>query len=119
MLLVRKRGTTMWMNPGGKPHPGESPAETGSREVEEELGLRLPSERLEYLGELTAAAANEAGHTVVAHTFRWPDPVDTALTPAAEIDALRWVGPSDDPAGLAPLFVERIAPLLGGTWRVS
>ncbi|HOA28260.1 MAG TPA: NUDIX domain-containing protein [Arachnia sp.] len=48
--MVRKRGTSMWMNPGGKPEPGESAAECAAREVAEELGLSLDVERLVRLG---------------------------------------------------------------------
>ncbi|MEZ5088030.1 MAG: NUDIX domain-containing protein [Tessaracoccus sp.] len=69
ILMVRKRGTTMWMNPGGKPEPGESAAECAAREVGEELGLRLDPHHLLPLGEFAAPAANEAGFTVVADVF--------------------------------------------------
>ena len=37
VLTVRKRGTSMFMFPGGKPEAGESPVEAGVREVREEL----------------------------------------------------------------------------------
>ena len=117
VLLVRKRGTSMWMNPGGKPEAGEDGARCGAREVAEELGLSLDPARLVFLGEQRAAAANEAGRTVVSQTYAWPDPVAVDVRPAAEIDAVRWVGPGDlgDPS-LAPLFVQAIVPLLDDHW---
>lgn len=112
VLLVRKRGTRMWMNPGGKPEPGESPEQCGAREVCEELGLAIDPARLRPVGRFEAPAANEPGHTVVAHVVHWPDPVGRGVQPAAEIDAVRWSSP-DDVAGeptLAPLYVDVIAP---------
>ena len=110
VLFVRKRGTTMWMNPGGKPEQGETAAECGAREVAEELGVDLDPARLEPLGELVAPAANEPGHTVVADTFVWPDPIGRDVHPASEIDAVRWAEPHEfDDATLAPLFTQLIA----------
>lgn len=111
VLLVRKRGTTMWMNPGGKPEQGESAAQCAAREVCEELGVELDVGRLIDLGRHAADAANEADHTVVAAVFLWPDPVATP-TPAAEIEEVRWVQPTASGDDLAPLFTQRIAPLL-------
>ena len=40
-LLVRKRGTQAFMQPGGKIEPGEAAAMALARELKEELGLSL------------------------------------------------------------------------------
>ncbi len=100
MLVVRKRGTAMFMQPGGKPMPGESAVEAIQREIAEELGVAASS--VQSLGRHVADAANEPGHTVEADVFL----VTLAGEPraAAEIDEIAWIDPAD--AGgikLAPL----------------
>lgn len=111
ILAVRKRGTRMFMQPGGKPEPGESALDAAVREVREELGVSLDADRMTMLGTFTAPAANEGGYDVVGTVFVHP-PVEVA-GPSAEIEELRWVDP-DDVAGddLAPLMVHRIIPAL-------
>jgi 8-oxo-dGTP pyrophosphatase MutT (NUDIX family) len=103
LLLVRKAGTTAFMQPGGKPEPGESPAETLSRELEEEIGARIPARDLRPLGSFTAHAANEPGFLVVAEVFE-ADLDGAVPVLAAEIEELRWVSRSDaDRLEIAPL----------------
>lgn len=117
VLLVRKRGTGMWMNPGGKPEQGETPAECAVREVGEELGLELDAQQLVGLGRFAAPAANEAGYTVVADVFVWPSALDATPAAAAEIAETRWVAPDVVGDDVAPLYTESIAPALAGTCR--
>ncbi|MGQ3382671.1 NUDIX hydrolase [Glutamicibacter sp. TV12E] len=61
VLTVRKRGTTLFMFPGGKPELGESPIDAAVREVSEELGVNLDPALLRLVGTFTAPAANEEG----------------------------------------------------------
>lgn len=90
LLLVRKAGTTAFMQPGGKPEAGEDAAQTLIRELAEEIGLRLQPSDLTPLGEFTAPAANEPGFAVVADVFR-VDIGDQQPVTDAEIEELRWV----------------------------
>ena len=59
-LMVRKRGTSRFMQPGGKPEPGETDAAALARELSEELGLIVDPGELVPVGRFTADAANEA-----------------------------------------------------------
>ncbi|MCT2084849.1 NUDIX domain-containing protein [Microbacterium enclense] len=110
LLLVRKAGTTAFMQPGGKPEPGETPAETLARELAEEVGLRVDPDALEPLGSFTATAANEPGFAVVADVFR-VDIGDQRPIPDAEIAELRWVtAATASGLEIAPLAREYFLP---------
>ncbi|MGO1768965.1 MAG: NUDIX hydrolase [Microbacterium sp.] len=111
VLAVRKRGTRMFMQPGGKPEPGETAREAAVREIAEELTVALDPERMTLLGVFDAPAANENGYDVRGTVFVHP-PVEVTR-PAAEIEELRWVD-IDAPLAddLAPLMVDQIIPAL-------
>jgi len=110
MLLVRKRGTTTFMKPGGKRDAGEDDLATLARELDEELGCRLVEARL--LGRFSAPAANEAGFTVQSATYLAT--VEGEIAARAEIEELAWIDPAAPPPGLrlAPLLTKAVLPAL-------
>ena len=58
LLTVRKRGTSMFMHPGGKPEAGESAAQAAARELAEEVGIVIDPRELRLMGVWIADAAN-------------------------------------------------------------
>lgn len=114
VLIVRKKGTTSFMHPGGKPEPGEAPERCAVREVEEELGLVLEPELLDLVAVHRTAAANEAGRPLIASVFSHPHLAGRSrpeVVPAAEIEEVRWLDPAADlPDDAAPLLRVLVAP---------
>lgn len=109
MLLVRKRGTTTFMKPGGKRDGGEDDLATLARELDEELGCRLVG--AELLGNFSAPAANEAGFTVQSATYLAV--VEGEIAARAEIEELAWIDPAaPGDLRLAPLLTEQVLPAL-------
>lgn len=112
VLVVRKKGTSRFMLPGGKIEPGERPDQTAVRELAEEVGARLDPTALTLLGDWTAAAANEPGLLVHGHIYEHP--WQSGLMAQGEIDTALWLHPDDmaERDDLAPLLVTRVLPRL-------
>ncbi|URO01198.1 NUDIX domain-containing protein [Leclercia adecarboxylata] len=110
LLLVRKRGTLFFMQPGGKIEPGEDAQSALVRELREELNIEITPEELTPLGEFTDIAANEPGHQLHACMFRTANWIQD-VQPAAEIEEILWLSPSDTTSHqLAPLTANKIVP---------
>lgn len=109
-LLVRKRGSSVFMQPGGKIESGESALSALTRELREELGLVVDPAETEYIGSYRAIAANEENTVVRAEVFfllTHEQPVA-----GAEIDELLWVERIDDiSVEVAPLSRDSLLPL--------
>jgi 8-oxo-dGTP diphosphatase len=124
LLTVRKRGTGMFMHPGGKPEPGETAVQAASRELAEEVGIIIAPRDLELMGVWIADAANEAATDIEATVFLAPG--TWTARPSAEIAEIRWLdlaalnsgAPGQDagpPSDLAPLLTDHILPVLAAS----
>lgn len=111
VLLVRKRGTAAFMQPGGKRDAGEDDIAALARELDEELGCRMLPHSAHPLGVFDCPAANEPGFHVRASVYAVD--VEGAIAPRAEIEDIAWVDPAsalDMP--LAPLTRDYVLPLV-------
>jgi 8-oxo-dGTP diphosphatase len=111
LLLVRKRGTSAFMLPGGKLEPGESDRDCLLREIEEELGA-APRAELAHLGTFEADAANEPDCRIVARVYRASLMIEPRTS--GEIEELAWydLGQPAEHLTLAPLVSNFVIPRL-------
>ncbi|MHC5147583.1 MULTISPECIES: NUDIX hydrolase [Stenotrophomonas] len=109
VLVVRKQGSETFIQPGGKPEPGEAPLVALARELKEELGVTLDPATAVPLGRFEAWAVHETGHRVRANVYLVT--VTGSPRAQAEIAELAWV-PLRPPHGLrlAPLSADHILP---------
>ncbi|HGM5489329.1 TPA: NUDIX domain-containing protein [Serratia fonticola] len=112
ILLVRKRNTVWFMQPGGKIESGERPEVALARELKEELNVCISPDEMIPLGRFTDLAANEPGHMLFADMFKVRT-AETHFLPSAEIEEVIWFDPSGNhPYQLAPLTKNHILSLL-------
>ena len=110
VLLVRKRGTAAFMQPGGKRDAGEDDVAALARELDEELGCRVIPGTALPLGKFECVAANEPDRQVNAAVYAVDVTGDIAAR--AEIDEILWIDPlSPGDIHLAPLTRDHVLPL--------
>lgn len=112
-LVVRKRGSDIFMQPGGKIDSGESALAGLVRELHEELALVVAPTDCLPLGRFRAPAANEADAMVEADAFivQLASSVSAALEVQAELAELRWIDPvTPGEIRLATLSRDHILP---------
>lgn len=111
VLLVKKRDSDVYILPGGKPEQGETDVETLSREIDEELGCSIASDRLLFLGTFSDVVAGTPGTRVTIRLYAGT--LVGTPSPHSEIDSLLWWTRSNFEApALAPSLRNSILPFL-------
>ncbi|MGL4339826.1 MAG: exonuclease domain-containing protein [Rhodoglobus sp.] len=118
-LLVRHRGSSIFLQPSAKIERGESAVDALSRELFTELGLELDLGVTEYLGSFRSDASHEAETVTRAEVFALI--CDQNFSATEEIEELTWID-NEDPAGIeldsltrdviVPLWITRRADRL-------
>jgi 8-oxo-dGTP diphosphatase len=109
ILVVRKRDTVHFIQPGGKVDAGESPLAALARELKEELDCTLVD--ADFCGIFFADAANEPGRTVEAALYRVR--IAGLIKLQAEIAELAWLDPRvPTNISLAPLTRDQVMEIV-------
>jgi 8-oxo-dGTP diphosphatase len=118
LLVVRKKGGSSYILPGGKPEAGEDDLQALTREIEEELGCQLNRATIVFLGSFSDSAADMVNATVTVRLYAAQLVGDPA--PQAEIENLKWFCPnSESSVSLAPSLQNHIVPFLFAQGRLA
>lgn len=109
-LINRKKGTTLFLMPGGKPEPGESVEDCLIREIQEEHTCALLLESISFFGEFEDIAANEPNTLICIKLYLGT--IVGVPHISSEIEEMRWFGRNDDPSILSPIIRNKILPAL-------
>ena len=109
-LINRKRGTKLFLMPGGKPELNESVEDCLIREIREEHSTMIIKNSLRYIGEFEDKAANEPDTIISMKVYVGEIIGEPAI--GTEIEEQKWFGRNDDPQILSPIIKNKILPML-------
>ncbi|MEK6921293.1 MAG: NUDIX domain-containing protein, partial [Nanoarchaeota archaeon] len=105
-----KKGTTLFLMPGGKPKADETIEECLIREIHEEHQCALIPESISFFGEFEDIAANEPNTLVCIKLYLGT--IVGVPQIYSEIEEQRWFGKEDNPIILSAIIKNKILPAL-------
>ncbi|MDR5866190.1 NUDIX hydrolase [Halomonas koreensis] len=109
LLVVRKKGSDVFLSPGGKVEPGEPLQDCVVRELKEEIDVDVKD--LRFMGSYSSRSAIE-NRGIILHA--WFVKYSGVATASSEIEEIRWIGLADVEAGMkvGSIFLNHIIPSL-------
>lgn len=108
-LVNRKKGTDLYIMPGGKPEKNESAEQCMARELKEEHDCELITSSIKFVKHIEHLGAFE---NVLISMELYKVEINGTPRPNSEIEEQKWFGKNDDPNILSPLIKNEILPLL-------
>ena len=119
LLIVRARGKSFFISPGGKIEKGESAEQALVRELAEELQIGVSIDALRSFGTWYAEATDQDNRYLQMDVF-FVDAWQGDIVPSQEIEELRWIGatvPKD--IELSSIFAHDVVPMLATQGLIS
>ena len=117
LLVVRAKGSSYFLMPGGKSKEGETEITALKREITEELGCSIDESSIAYLGNFEDLTAD--GKATVSIDL-YTGTLVGEPKPSSEIEELKWISTDDsiNPL-LTPIVKGQILPFLVGRKMLS
>ena len=109
-LINRKKGTSLFLMPGGKPEKGESIEACLVREIKEEHSCELVKSSVKFFGDFEDMAANEPNTIIFMKVYLGKIVGEPKIS--SEIAEQRWFGKEDNKEILSPIIRNKILPAL-------
>jgi 8-oxo-dGTP diphosphatase len=112
LLVTRSKQKLVFMSPGGKIEPGESPIQALIRELNEELQIKVEEKDLSPLKTFTAPASGNEQDQLIMDVFMI-NHFEGNPTPDNEIEEVAWISTSfPKQMKIGSIFEHEVIPLL-------